>query len=140
MSTATNKAIVRQYFQEVVREGRTDLLEELLAENFELHGTDLEPGLEALKQWYTMFAEAFPDQQLTIDDMIAEGDKVVVRITLNGTHLGEMEGIPATGKPVTQPSIIIYRLANGKIVEGWFASDNLSLMQQLGVVPALQAS
>jgi len=72
--------------------------------------------------------------------VLAEGDKVVARTTMTGTHQGEMQGIPATEKPVTQPAITIFRLANGKIVEGWYASDNLSMMQQLGVIPAPQAA
>lgn len=87
-----------------------------------------------------MLVAAFPDRQVTIDDVVAEGDRVVVRTTLNGTHQGEMQGIPATGNAVTQPSITIFRLTNGKIAEGWYASDHLSMMQQLGVIPAPKAA
>jgi steroid delta-isomerase-like uncharacterized protein len=72
--------------------------------------------------------------------VVAEGDSVVARTTMTGTHEGEMLGVPASGKQVTQPSITIFRLANGKITEGWFAADNLSFMQQLGVIPAAQAA
>ena len=140
MSTETNKAIVRRYLEQVIGEGHADLVGEFLAESIELHGTDLPPGLEAVGQWVAMLAAAFPDRQISIDDVIAEGDRVVVRSTLSGTHQGEMQGIPATGKSVTQPSITIFRLANGKIVEGWLAADNLSMMQQLGVIPAPQAA
>ena len=140
MSTETNKAIVRRYLEQVIGEGRADLVEEFLAEGIELHGSGLEPGQEPLRQWVIMMAAAFPDRQMTIDDVVAEGDRVVARTTLSGTHQGEMQGIPATGKAVTQPSISIFRLTNGKIVEGWFASDNLSFMQQLGVIPTPQAA
>lgn len=140
MSTETNKAIVRRYLEQVIDEGHADLVEEFLAESIELHGTGLAPGLAAVKQWVAMMAAAFPDRHLTIDDVVAEGDRVVARTTLNGTHQGELQGIPATGKLVTQPSITIFRLANGKIVEGWFAADNLSMMQQLGVIPAPQTA
>ncbi|MGB3715747.1 MAG: ester cyclase [Candidatus Promineifilaceae bacterium] len=140
MSTDTNKAIVRRYVEQVVGKGHADLVGEFLVESIELHGTGLAPGLAAVEQWVAMTAAAFPDRHLTIDDVVAEGDRVVVRTTLNGTHQGEIQGIPATGKPVTQPSISIFRLANGKIVEGWFAADNLSMMQQLGVIPAQQAA
>lgn len=140
MSTETNKAIVRRYFEQVFNEGRRELAEEFLAENIELHGTGLAPGLEVVKQWLNMFAAAFPDGQMTIEDVVAEGDRVVARNILNGTHQGEMQGIPATGKAVSVPSITIFRLDNGKIAEGWLVSDNLGMMQQLGVIPASQAA
>lgn len=140
MSTETNKAIVRRYIEQVYNERRRDLFEEFLVEGVEFHGAGVAPGLAAARQWVAMLATAFPDQHVTIDDVIAEGDSVVVRSALTGTHQGEMQGIPATGNPVTQPSITIFRLAKGKIVEGWFAADNLSMMQQLGVIPAPQAA
>ena len=130
MSTATNKAIVRRYLEEVFNKRRHDLVEEFLVEDIEFHGAGIAPGLAAAEQWVAMLAAAYPDQHVTIDDVIAEGDRVVVRSTLNGTRQGERQGIPATGNPVTQPSITVFRLAKGKIAEGWFAADNLSMMQQ----------
>ena len=138
MSTATNKAIVRRYFEQVLNDRRHDLAEEFLAENIELHGSGLAPGLEVVKQWLTMFAAAFPDGHYAIEDVVAEEDRVVARTAFNGTHQGEMQGIPATGKTVSMPSITIFRLDNGKIAEGWLISDNLGMMQQLGVMPAPQ--
>lgn len=140
MSTETNKAIVRRYFEQIFNERRHDLVEEFLVEGIEFHGAGVAPGVAAAEGWVAMLAAAFPDQHVTIDDVIAEGDRVVVRTTLNGTHHGEMQGIPATGNRVTQPSITIFRLAKGKIVEGWFAADNLSMMQQLGVIPVAEAA
>ena len=134
MSTETNKAIVRRYIEQVFNEGRLDLLEEFLAEEFESH-TNLQPGPEGVKMFYTASIGAFPDQKTTIDDVIAEGDKVVVRATFKATHLGELFGIPPTARSVTMSWIAIYRLANGKIVEHWYQDDNLGLMQQLGVIP-----
>jgi steroid delta-isomerase-like uncharacterized protein len=130
MSSETNKAIIRRYLEQVFNERRYDLVEEFLVEGVEFHGTGIAPGLAAAEKWVAMLIAAFPDQHMTIDDVIAEGDRVVVRSTLNGTHQGEMQGIPATGNPVSQPSITIFRLAKGKIAEGWFAADNLSKMQQ----------
>lgn len=130
MSSETNKAIIRRYLEQVFNERRYDLLEEFLVEGVELHSAGIAPGLAAAEKWVAMLIAAFPDQHMTIDDVIAEGDRVVVRSTLNGTHQGEMQGIPATGNPVSQTSITIFRLAKGKIVEGWFAADNLSMMQQ----------
>jgi steroid delta-isomerase-like uncharacterized protein len=138
LSTATNKAIVRRYLEQVLNEQQPDLLEEFLAENIELHGSGLAPGLDVVKEWFTMFAAAFPDGHNTIEDVVAEGDRVVARTTFKATHQGEMQGIPATGKRVSMPSISIFRLDNGKIAEGWLVSDNLSMMQQLGVIPAPQ--
>ena len=139
MSTETNKATVRRYFEQVLNNQRHDLVEEFLAEDIELHGTGLAPGLEVVKQWLTMFAAAFPDGQNTIEDVVAEEDRVVARTTFNGTHQGEMQGIPATGKRVSgNPTITIFRLDNGKIAEGWLVSDNLGFMQQLGVIPTPQ--
>lgn len=138
MSAETNKAIVRRYIEQVFNERRPDLLEEFLAEDFESH-TELAPGLEGAKQFYAISDAAFPDQQTTIEDVIAEGDKVVVRATFKGTHQGELIGIPPTGRTVILPWISILRLANGKIVEHWYQDDQMGLMQQLGVLPAPQS-
>jgi steroid delta-isomerase-like uncharacterized protein len=136
LSIATNKAIVRRYVEQVLNEKRHDLVEEFLTENIELHGSGVAPGLEVVKQWFTTYATAFPDGRTVMEDVVAEEDRVVTRTTFNGTHLAEIEGIPATGKKVSMPGITIFRLDNGKIAEGWLFNDNLSLMQQLGAIPA----
>lgn len=138
MSTETNKAIVRRYLDQVLNEGRHDLAEEFLADDIELHGSGLAPGLEVVKQWLTMFAAAFPDGHTTIEDMVAEENRVVARTAFNGTHEGKMQSIPATGKNVHIPGITIFRLDNGKIAEGWLVNDRLGMMQQLGVISMLQ--
>ncbi len=140
MSTATNKAIVRRYIEQVLNEQRYDLIDEFLAENIELHGSGIPPGLEAVKEWFARFATAFPDGYTTIADMVAEEDKVVARTTFNGTHQAEMQNIPATGKTVNIPGIIIFRMDNGRIAEGWLINDNLGMMQQLGIIPGPQAA
>lgn len=141
MSIETNKAIVRRYIEEVLNNQQHDLIDEFLDETVEFHGpTGAFIGLSEVTEWSAMFAAAFPDWHTTIEDMVAEGDKVVVRITSNGTHQGEMEGIPATGKLYTQHAFIIYRLTNGKIVEGRVQTDILSMMQQLGLMPASQTN
>lgn len=140
MSPETNKAIIRRYFDQILNEKRHDLAEEFLADNIELHGSGLAPGLDVVKQWFTMFAAAFPDGYTTIEDMVAEQDRVAARTTFNGTHHAELQGIPATGKTVNMPGIAIFRLDNGKITEGWLVNDNLSMMQQLGVIPRPQAT
>lgn len=138
MSTATNKAIVRRYIEQVFNERQPDLIPEFLDEGFDSHA-DLPPGPEGVKFFLAASVAAFPDQQTTIEDVIAEEDKVVVRATFRATHLGDLYGIPPTGRAVTMPWISIYRLANGKIVEHWYEDDTMGLMQQLGVVPAPQA-
>jgi steroid delta-isomerase-like uncharacterized protein len=138
LSIATHKAIIRRYIEQVLNEQRHDLVEEFLTENIEFHGSGIPPGLEVVKQWFATFATAFPDGYTTIEDMVADAEKVVTRTTFNGTQQGEMQGIPATGKNVSIPSITIYRLDNGKIAEGWLVSDNLGMMQQLGLMSAPQ--
>ena len=79
---------------------------------------------------------AFPDLHVTVEDLIAEGDKIVGRVTLTGTHQGELLGIPATGKKVAFSEIHIVRISNGKAVEHWEIADIMSMMQQLGVIPS----
>ena len=141
MSSETNKAIVRRAIEQILNNHRSDLVDEFFVDTVELHGVGPSiSGRKALGAFYTKFFAAFPDWHTTIDDMVAEGDKVVVRITSNGTHQRDYEAIPATGKPYTQHAIVIYRLSNGKIVEGRLQTDMLSMMQQLGLMPAPQAA
>ena len=141
MSTETNKATVRRFLDQVLNEQRHDLAEEFLAETVEFHGPGQSfIGLSEVTAWFAMLASAFPDWQATIIDMVAEGDKVVVRLNNKGTHQGEIPGIPpATDKTINQESIVMYHLTNGKIDEGRNFIDNLTFMQQLGVIPAPQA-
>ena len=139
MSAETNKAIVRRYIEQILNNQQLDLIDEFFVDTVVLHGVG--PGISgrtALAEFYAMFGTAFPDWHTVIDDMVAEGDKVVVRYTATSTHQGEFRGIPATGKPYTQNTIVIFRLTNGKIVEGWLQTDMLSMMQQLGLMPASQ--
>lgn len=89
----------------------------------------------ALQEHIEMFEAAFPRYELLIDDVIAEGDLVAVRATFQGTHTGEFQGISPTGKTVTIPLMIIYRIRDSKVVEHWLNADALSLLQQLGAVP-----
>lgn len=136
MSAEENKTRVRQIYQ-AMSKGDLMALDHLLTADFVDHNPDpgQAPGLEGVKQGFTMFRTAFPDFQITLEDMIAEGDKVATRVTSRGTHKGEFQGIPPTGKQVTVTGIDIIRCAGGKCVERWGAFDNLGLMQQLGVVP-----
>jgi predicted ester cyclase len=139
MSTEDIKALVRRLYEEVFNRGNLSTVDELLAANYIDHtalpGTS--PGPEGLKQFTSMFHAAFPDLHFTIEDLIAEGDTVVVRQTYRGTHKGDLMGISPTGKQVTITSIDIGRFADGKLVEHWGATDSLGLLQQLGVVPSM---
>ncbi len=116
-------------------ERRPDLFEEFPAENYVHHEQQSASGLKGVKDFYAMSLNAFPNLQTIIDDEIAEGDKILIRSTMRATHQGELLGIPATGKQVTLSMVSIFRLANDRIGEAWFFSDNMALMQQLGVVP-----
>jgi predicted ester cyclase len=95
---------------------------------------------EAMEQMLKMFYTAFPDLHHTFEDQIAEGDKVTLRLTFRGTHQGEFQGIPPTGKEIAITAIVIDRIVDGKMVEHWSNMDSLSLMQQLGVIPAPEAA
>ncbi len=97
------------------------------------------PGLEGVVQTFVMLRSAFPDAQIIVDDMVAEGEKVAARLTFQGTHRGEFMGIPPTGKEVTWSETHIGRYEDGKLVEHWGNSDDLGMMTQLGAIPAQQA-
>ena len=139
MSVEENKAIEQRFFEEVVNNGNLAVIDELFAANFIDH-TAL-PGAasdrEGAKQFFAMAHNAFPDFRSTLEDMFAEGDKVVQRFTARGTHKGEFMGIAPTGKQMTVPGIAIHRITGGKIVENWTSMDMLGVMQQLGVVPPM---
>ncbi|MCP4756999.1 MAG: ester cyclase [Proteobacteria bacterium] len=139
MSTEENKAIVRRGFEEGWNKGNLAIFDELMATDVLYHAAEIR-SLEAFKQLVTADLAAYPDLQITIEDMIAEGDKVVVRYTFRGTQEGETQGIPPTGKHVTVTGISICRCAGGKIVEEWENWDDLGLLQQLGVIPPLGES
>jgi steroid delta-isomerase-like uncharacterized protein len=136
MSTEENKALYRRLLEGVMNQRNLALVDELCAPDFVLHrGSTTMQGREPYKQFLSMYLTGGPDFHLTIEDQIAEGDKVVSRFTGRGTHLGPFMGIPPTGKHVTATGIGIIRVANGKIVEEWANGDDLGVLQQLGVVP-----
>ncbi|HET9964222.1 MAG TPA: ester cyclase [Rubrobacter sp.] len=133
-----NKAVVHRFNEligEFFRTGDADALDEVLAPDFVYHQPGTPPDLESFKQFLPMFRAAFPDMRYTVEDMIAEGDKVVDRLTWQATHQGELMGISPTGNTVEVTEMHISRIAEGKIVERWGQPDMLCLMQQLGVVP-----
>ena len=132
MSSEKNKAIVRMFI-EAYNEQNFDLFDDLVAPDYIDH-THQQQSLEGLKQLMNMAFEAFPDWHETIEDIIAEGDKVWVHVKTTGTHTGEFLGIAPTGKKVTSEMVDIYRIVNGKHVEGRFVVDQLDFFKQLGVI------
>jgi steroid delta-isomerase-like uncharacterized protein len=138
MSSEDNRALVRRFFDEVVNGGNIDLIDELLTDDFVEHEElpGVEPNRDGVKQFFRMFRSAFPDGSFTPEEMIAEGDTVAVRVTIRGTHQGEFVGVPATGKPVEVAAIDFIHCKDGKMTEHWGVGDMLSLLQQLGAVPA----
>jgi steroid delta-isomerase-like uncharacterized protein len=136
MSAEENKAIARRGY-EAINQNNLDALDEVVAPDITDHdpAPGQAPGLEGVKQWFSSMHTAFPDFRMNVEDMIAEGDKVVARVRLSGTHQGEFMGIDATGNRVTITGIDILRInADGKIMERWGNFDDLGMMQQLGVM------
>jgi predicted ester cyclase len=137
MSTEDNKAVVRRFYDEVMNQRKRAVLDEVfdlnVVDHFAPPGTP--GGLEGARQTLGMFLSAFPDLHFTVEDLIAEGDKVVARATMSGTQQGAFMGIPPTGKHVTIRGIEINRFVGGKSVEHWVEMDTLGMMQQLGVIP-----
>lgn len=137
MPVDENKALVRRSSEELWSKGNVAVIDELFATNYVLHAPPpgVTPDREGYKQFVRMHHVVFPDFRNTVEDVIAEGDKVALRWTWSGTHKGEYMGIASTGKQVTVAGISILRIEGGKIVEEWDEVDMLGLMQQLGVVP-----
>ncbi len=130
-----NKAIVRRLLEEAYSTGNLAVVDEIIAPDYVHTGNSgrIVTGIEFIKQQITIERTIFPDLRVTIEEMIAEGDKVVARWTLRGTHQGEWRGIPPTGKEVTSTGVDIHRIVGGKIVEDWRKRDRMDVMQQLGV-------
>jgi steroid delta-isomerase-like uncharacterized protein len=141
MSTEDNKALIQRINEEGLNQHNPALVDELCAPDFVFHnGSRTIQGLPAYKRYLAPFFNAFPDIQFTTEDLIAEGDIVAVRRTFRGTHKGSIMGIPPTGKQVTTTVMTFNRIANGKFVEGWNSADDLGLLRQLGLIPALFAA
>jgi steroid delta-isomerase-like uncharacterized protein len=138
MSIEANKELHRRFFEELFNQGNLERADEIVAADYYNHNPapGETPDLEGLKQFITTVRRAFPDLHFTIEDQIAEGDKVLSRWTATGTHQAVFAGIPATGRPIRVTALNIHRVVDGKIQEGWLNWDALGLMQQLGAIPA----
>ena len=138
MTAEDNKALVRRFYDEIDK-GNLDAMDELVAQDYLDHNPPPFPGLargrEGLKQAFRIFWEATPGYH-HIEDQIAEGDKVVTRLTSYGKHEGDLPGAPRTGNDLKMTSITIHRIANGKLVEKWAEKDVLGFLTQIGVMSA----
>jgi steroid delta-isomerase-like uncharacterized protein len=134
---ADMKVLVRRLFEEVWNQGNLAAIDELFAPSYIRYdpAAPEAKGLAGFKQLVVMLRTAFPDLHFTLEEVIAEDDKVMTRALLRGTHRGEYLGIAPTGKPVAVMGMVVLRIAQGKFQEGWLMMDNLGLLQQLGMVP-----
>jgi steroid delta-isomerase-like uncharacterized protein len=136
MNSDENKQLMRRFYAEIDA-GNLDAMDELVAEDYMNHDPafpGLAPGREGLKQAFKIFWDATPGTH-EIEDMIAEGDKVVTRLIARGTHSGDLPIAPATGNHLEMKAVAIHRIENGRIVEHWSGKDELGLLTQLGVLP-----
>lgn len=136
MNPEENKAIARNYLEQVWNHQNLDVIDQVISPNYIQHIAGVSPGREGVKDFFRAIWLAFPDIRIIVDDMIAEGDKVAWRFTNAGTHDGPFRGIPRTGKQVRLTGFALVRMENGQFAEAWGEQDNLGLMQQLGVFPA----
>ena len=131
----SNKQLVRRLYEDCLNTGKTELLTELLADDF--IGSRGEKGPAEFAHTVAMLRDGFPDLKFQVEDLIAEDDRVAARWSMQATHTGPFVGFAASGKPVTQTAIVIYRVRDGKITRAWLQSDRLGVMQQIGAVPPL---
>jgi predicted ester cyclase len=135
MSQENNTVVIRRFYDEAINQKKLAVIEELFGASYVSH--DLPSDPTELKHFINGFHLAFPDGQITIEEMIAEGDTVALRGTFRGTQTGQFQNIPPTGKTVTVPAQDMYHLSEGKIVEHWGGPNLLRLLQQLGVIPQM---
>ncbi len=134
---AANKALIRRFFEEVWSTGDLSRRDAFLDAGYRGHlaGAAEPIDRDGWTAWFQGFRAAFPDARFTIEDLVAEGDRVAARLTMRGTHLGPLNGVPPTGRPVVVSGMSIERVIDGRIVEGWNENDALGLLQQLGMLP-----
>jgi steroid delta-isomerase-like uncharacterized protein len=137
VSAEANKAVIRRLVEEVYNEGNLDVVDELVAPDVFNHPAvpEHQHGLDGFKHVIEWVRAIGPDTHYDIDDTIAEGDKVAVRMTVSGTHTGTLRGIPPTGKSFSVDYVHWFRLADGKVAELWAVRDDLTRLQQLGLIP-----
>jgi steroid delta-isomerase-like uncharacterized protein len=131
----SNKAVMRRFYDEVVNEGKLEVIDEIVSPDLIDHDeTPGSGGREGFREFVAMFRLAFPDTKWIVEDLIEEGDKVVARVKITGTQKGEFMGMPASGRPIEVATIDIVRFAGGKAAEHWGTTDSGSMMMQLGAM------
>jgi predicted ester cyclase len=137
MTLEENKDIARRFIQRVFVEAEPAAVDELASEDFMPHSWgQMPPGRDSLKAAQKRVTQGISDARMTIEDLIAEGDKVAVRLFSHGRHTGEFMSVPASGKEYDISETHIFRITGGKVVEHWLNADMLGLMQQIGALPA----
>lgn len=137
MTTDDNKALVQRFFDQVINQRNLAALAQFVPPGGAVNHT-VPAGLpQQGNQLLGLYLAAFPDAQATVEDLLADGDKVVARVSFRGTHQGAFRGIAPTGKQITLMGIHIFRITNGQVVEHWGLMDRLAALQQLGVAPSL---
>jgi steroid delta-isomerase-like uncharacterized protein len=137
-----NKATARRFYDEFLNKGDTSVVDAVCTPNVVIHAPPsppgIAPGTEGLKQMIGMYRTAFPDFHVTVDEMVSEGDVVVVRMTFQGTHTGDLMGIPPTGNKINIQGVDFLRFVGGKAAEVWHHEEELLMWQQLGVAPPME--
>lgn len=133
--TEKTKAIARRFLDALWNQADFATVDELVAADYDGHSSTEIHGPDGAKQFVTSLHAAFPDFQFAVEDQIAEGDMVATRWAMQGTHQGEFRGIPPTNKRMTMTGITMFRIADGKLIDGWTNEDVLGFLQQLGAVP-----
>ncbi len=130
-----NKPLIQRLYRDCTNTGNLKLTNELISEDFV--GTRGEKGPAGFATTIANLRLGFPDVHFTLEDLVAEGDRVVARWKMQGTHLGPFAGFPATQKPVTQTAMVIYQIRESRLVRAWLQPDSLGLLQQIGIIPPL---
>ena len=139
--SAQNKATMRRIYEEIWNQGNFEVLDDIISPDYVSHlptPPGVPSGREGLRWLIQMYRTAFPDLHVQVEDQISEGEKVLTRITIQGTHQDQFMNVPPTNKKVTVTALVVTRFEKGQNVEGWAELDRLGLMQQLGVVFAPQ--
>jgi predicted ester cyclase len=142
MSVDDNKALIRRFFDEIDARRDVSVIDDFISPEFIDHSPNpgMSPDIEGQRQAFLHFLQATPDGYHAVEDLLADGDKVAVRVRAWGTQTGELFGIPPSGRRMETTGIGIYRIAGGKIVEHWAEVDMLGTMQQLGVIPTPESA
>jgi len=138
MTTNNQDVVLRLWYQELWDNWNIAVADELLTDDYRLHapGVSVPLDRETTKHVVAMYGNSFPDLKHTVDEVIADDDTLAVRWTVRGTHRGEFQGIPASGKSITLSGITVHHLVGARVRETWLVYDNIELLQQIGAVPA----